>query len=284
MKTRIYYLIFPVVLGLLAACNEDEQGPADYYDQGNFLVGLDAEKIPGSGQYRSRMESGDTLYLTVSVEAPEDLEKLEITKTVNLQKDTSFGQEGMLQVAASGREFGYDFVYVPTVEDVDKLVGFSFKAITLGGQEKTSDLTAGITLSPRDNLPRRRWEWKSVLHVNNEDDPNSEAIEDCEKDNAYLFNSDGTMSLEYGSDTGAGACALDGLNVFSGWHITEDEQQFVMEKYNVFTPGIIVADTFEIKTLAVDRLELQLTVDLSELGLREEEIFLYVFEAAQRND
>ncbi len=284
MKTKIYHLIFPLILGLLVSCNEDEQGPEDYYDQGDFLVSLGAEKVPGHGQYRSRMESGDTLNLAVLVEAPEDLEKLEITKTVNLQKDPSFGQEGVLQVAASGKEFSYTFIYIPPVEDVDKLVGFSFKATTSGGKETTSDLTANISLSPRDNLPRRRWEWKSILHVNNEDDPNAEVIEDCEKDNAYLFNGDGTMSLEYGTDTGAGACAFDGLNVFSGWYITEDEQHFIMEKYNVFTPNTIVADTFRIKTLTVEKLALELTVDLSELGLREEEVFLYTFEAAQRNN
>ncbi|WP_461534099.1 hypothetical protein [Sinomicrobium sp.] len=282
MKTIVYYLVFSVAFALLSGCDEDEQTPEDYYDQGDFLIGLSAEKIPGQGQYMSRLESGDTLDLKISVKSPEDLEKLEISKTVNLQKDSSFGQDGTLQLQASGTEFDYAFVYIPTVDDVDKLVGFSFKAITLGGREKTSDLTASITLSPRDNLPRRRWEWTSILHVNNEDDPNSEVIEECEKDNAYLFNADGTMSLEYGTETGAGACALDGLNAFSKWYITEDEQHFVMEKYNVFTPDIIVADVFEIKSLTVDRIELQLTADLSELGLRDEEVFLYIFEAAPR--
>ncbi|MBC9798678.1 hypothetical protein [Sinomicrobium weinanense] len=285
MKTKTYRWLLPVILGLvLANCDEDEQGPGDYYDQGDFRITMNAEKIPGKGQYRSRLESGDTLTLRVNIESTEALEGLEVIKTVNLQVDTSFGEDGVLRVDASGTAFDYDFTYIPSVDDVDQLVGFTFKAVTAGGRETTSDLTASISLSPRDNLPRRKWEWSSILHVNNEDNPNSEVIEDCERDNAYLFNQDDSMNLDYGTDTGAGACAFDGLNEFTRWYITEDEQHFIMEKHNVFTPDVIVADTFRIETLTVDKLALELTVDLSDLGLREEEIFLYMFEAAPRDN
>ena len=113
--------------------------------------------------------------------------------------------------------------------------------------------------------------------------PNEEVINDCEKDNYYLFNADGTMSLNYGQDTGAGACNLDGLNVYDRWYISDNEEYFLMEKHNVFTPNVTVRDTFKIETLSIDQLQLEQTVDLTALGLGME-VFLYTFTPSPREN
>lgn len=288
MKRTRMFQMFGFILfisTLVIGCEtDDNQTPDDFYDQGDFTIVLDAQKTPGQGQYRTVVESSDTIIINVHVEAPEELMGLTITKTVNLEVDQSFGNQGVIQIDASGTSFDYNFVYEPSIEDVDELVGFTFKAETAGGNSHTSDLTASITLSPKDNLATKRWNWASIKHVNSLNMPNEEVINDCEKDNYYLFNADGTMSLNYGEDTAAGACAFDGLNVYDRWYISENEEYFLMEKHNVFTPDVTVVDTFKLKTLSIDKLELEQTVDLSVFGLSEEEIFLYSFNPAPRDN
>lgn len=270
---------------LIAGCEtNDSQTPEDFYDQGNFTIVLNAQKIPGQGQYRKVLESNETLEIDVHIEAPANLNGLSITKTVNLVVDESFGNQGSIDVDASGTSFEYTFTYEPSIDDVDKLVGFTFEARTSEGGTHTSDLTASITLSPKDNLVTKSWGWTSIKHVNSLNMPNEEVINDCEKDNAYLFNADESMSLQYGEDTAAGPCAFDGLNVYDRWYITDNDEYFIMEKHNVFTPDITVVDTFKLKTLSIDKLELEQTVDLSVFGLSDEEIFLYSFTPGPRGN
>ncbi len=269
---------------LIIGCDtDDSQTPDDFYDQGDFTIVLDAQKTPGQGQYRTVVESSDTINVNVHVEAPQELVVLTITKTVNLEVDESFGDQGMMQIEASGTSFDYNYTYEPSIEDVDELVGFTFEAQTTGGNSHTSDLTATITLSPKDNLVTKRWNWSTIKHVNSPNMPNEEVINDCEKDNYYLFNADGTMSLNYGQDTGAGACNLDGLNVYDRWYISDNEEYFLMEKHNVFTPNVTVRDTFKIETLSIDQLQLEQTVDLTALGLGME-VFLYTFTPSPREN
>lgn len=278
---RICFLL-SIPLFLIGCDTDVSQTPEDYFDQGNFSVVLDAQKIQGNGQYRKVVESNETLVIEVQVESPENLETLEITKTVNLAVDSSFGNQGVLEVAASGKSFNYTFTYEPSVADVDQLIGFTFRAINISGNNHTSDLTASITLSPIDNLVTKRWGWSSIRHVNSENQPNEEVIADCEKDNSFLFNADGTMSMDFGAVTATGSCAFDGLNVYDRWYISEDEQFFVMEKHNVFTPGNIEVESYKLVTLTVDQLQLELTVDLSVFGLGLE-VFLYTFKPNPRN-
>lgn len=240
---------------------------------------MDAQKSPGKGQYRTVLQSDQTLSVDVHIESKENLGSLMIHKTVNLEPDASFGNGGTIEVAATGSSFDYEFEYEPTVADVDELVGFTFTAVTASGSEETSDLTAVVTLSPMDNLLTKRWVWSSIKHVNED---NAEVINECEKDNSFLFNADGTMSIDYGVNTGTGNCGFDGLTPYANWYITEDGEYFVMEKYNVFTPDIIQEERYRIETLSVDQLQLALEVDLTVFGLGIE-TFLYTFQPEPRD-
>lgn len=270
-------ILFPLFIYI--GCDEpDEQGPEDFFDNDSFTVKLAADRNIGEGQYIRKAESGDEVDVAVTLQSASSLSELEITKTLNLEVDSTFGTNGTMTVDASGTSFEYNFHYVTDTTDVDQLVGFTFEATNAVGETEVSDLTVEVTLSPRDNLPRRRWALTSILHVNND---NEEVINECEKDNSMLLNADSTIVLDYGEDTAVGACAFDGFNIYTKWYLTEDEQQFVREYYGIFSPNVTVVETFEVKILTVEELGLELTVDLTALGLGIE-TFLYIYKAVPR--
>lgn len=281
MKSLNLFLKYGFFIGVVfafASCEPDEQGPEDFYVNDGFQVVLSAERTIGNGQYRARAESGDIVNIDVVSESKSDLTKLKITKTVNLEVDPTFGNNGIVEVGASGSRFEYSFSYAADTIDIDQLVGFTFEATNVAGEVEVSDLNLIVTLSPRDNLPRRRWALTSILHVN---EGNTEVINDCEKDNSILLNADSTMVMDYGTDTGTGSCAFDGFNVYTKWYLSEDEKTFVWEYYGIFSPDNTVVETLVVKTLTTEQLGLELTVDLTVLGLGVE-TFLYIYEARPR--
>jgi hypothetical protein len=280
MKTTVQYIkygLLSVLMTAFIACEDKEEDLSN-----DLVINLSAAPAPGQRQFRERLQSGDEVNVEVDISSRASLTGFTIAKTVNLALDPSFGDNGVLTVnPGSGTSFQYPFHYVPSVEDVDQLVGFTFKASNTNGVSQESDLTLVVTLSPRDNLTRRRWLLRSVLHVNNEEQPNKEEIKDCEKDNSMLLNEDGTMAMDYGEDTGAGDCLFDGFTVYQSWQLTEDEQFFIRKSYGIFSPDVIVTDTLKVRTLTVDRLALEEEVDLSAFGLGIE-TFLWIYDAVPR--
>lgn len=269
--------LMTVVLAF-ASCEPDEQGPEDYYDNDSFVVELSAEKTIGHGQYSAKLESGDLINVEVNIESEVALATLEITKTVNLEVDPTYGQNGARVVDISSGTSEYEFSYTADTTDVDQLVGFTFEATNVSGEVEVSDLNLIVTLSPRDNLPRRRWLLTSILHVN---EGNQEVIKECEKDNSLLLNSDSTMVFDYGTDTGSAGCDFDGFNVYTKWYLSEDEKTFTWEYYGIFSPATTVVESFEVTTLTTEVLAYEQTVDLTVLGLGIE-TFLYTYEATPR--
>lgn len=271
------YFLALAMVAILVSCEEEDNATPD-----DPQVKLSAKVAPGHNQYRERVESGDEINIDVEVTSSAGLSKFTVTKTVNLSVDSTFGENGVLTVnPGGGSSFEYPFQYVPVVEDIDELVGFTFRAENANGSASESDLTLQVTLSPRDNLTMRRWLLKSVLHVNNEEEPNKEEIKECEKDNSMLLNADSTMVMDYGSDTGQGDCMFDGFNVYTSWHLTEDEKYFIRESHGIFSPDVTVIDSFRVKTLTVDQLAMEQDVDLTVFGMGIE-TFLYVYDATPR--
>lgn len=281
---KIYKVFFKYMLFLGAGlftmgCEPDEQNPKDVYEENDgFKISLAADRALGKGQYRQRAEMyRDTLRIDVQIVAPSELAELKITKTINLETDERYGTNGTMVVDASGTSFNYEFVYPPDTSDVDQLVGFTFEAVTLNGDSEISDLTAVVTLNPRDNITRKRWNLTSIKHVNNN---NEEVIKECEANNSMLLNADSTMVMDYGPDQGAPGCDFDGFNIYTKWYFTDDHQKFVQEYYGLFDPTP-KADTFAVATFTVEALALEQTVDLTELGLGVE-TFLYLYEAGPK--
>lgn len=271
-----YFLLLIVSVVLFSQCDEDDDVVTD-----NPMIEMNASKLYGHGQYQLKTESGDNVNITLTISSTSALKSMKVKKTKNLNVDKTFGENGEELVFSSLSEssYIYNFEYTPSVDDIDLLIGFTFTVENENGQVKESDLSLVVTLSPRDNLPRRRWVFKSKLWVTDPDNPNSEDLADCEKDNSMLLSEDGSITIDYGTDTGAGACLFDGFNVYTNWNLSDDEKTFTRTYYGIFSPDDIVTEVFEVKTLTVDKLELEQTLDLTAFGLGAEEKYLFIYEA-----
>jgi hypothetical protein len=259
----------------LISCEEDYETDAD--DAAIPLThSVEQIKAPGRGQYKLRTLSGDEMEVVAHFADITPLKSFTITKTVNLAVDETYGINGVLTVDPSAASTDYRFKYTPSEKDVDQLVGFTFRAEGTNGTQITSDLELAVTLSPRDNLPRRKWLLKSKIWV---DGGNVSDIKDCEKDNYFLFNIDKTMSLNYGTNTGSAGCDFDGFNVYDTWSLSEDEKVFTMVLHSIFSPDNPQTETYRVKTLTTEKLELEIDYDLTVFGLGPEETFLYEYVA-----
>ncbi len=266
-------LLLTVVMG----CDEEKQGPQDFFDNDGFKVELAADKAIGHGQYVLKSESGQKVTVKVNVESPSGLTGFVIRKTKNLIPDPTFGTSGEMTISTSGNSFAYDFVYNTISSDVDQLIGFEFEAVNASGNKEVSDLKMQVTLSPRDNIPQKKWSLTSILQLT---DKNKEVINDCEKDNAILFNQDGTMVYLYGKDTATGSCQFDGFNLYDKWSLSEDEKTFTISYQGLFNPATTV-DSYKVQSLTTEELKLELEVDLTVFGLGVER-FLYTYKAGPK--
>jgi len=276
MKRYRLFILYSLVVAMVSiSCQDDYES-----NSRNLAISLTAAgqniKSPGQGQYRLQVESTHQASVTAQV-ASSELRALTITKTVNLQKDGSYGSGGTTAVDLSTFSTGYIFAYTPPVEEVDQLVGFTFQGEYKDGSVLTSDLKLVVTLSPKDNLPRRKWLLDSKVWVT---DNNSENIKDCEKDDYYFFHADATMKIDYGASDGG--CELAPLNVYDHWELSEDEKTFKMYHHPAGDESNIQVDEFQVNTLAQDKLELQISFDLSWLGLSTNEVFIYKFKAVNK--
>ncbi len=271
------YAAVLTALAIFSGCSEEEDQPDQSID-----ITLSAEDLETSspGEYRYQVESGNEVNISARIQSTVGLSSMVITKTVNNIIDESYGTNGTATVDVSGNEASFDFAYTPSVDDVDQLVGFNFKGTNSNGAMKEIDLQLVVTLSPIDNLPRRRWLLTSVFHVNQDE----EAIKDCEKDNSMLLNEDGSMVFDFGPDTAQGDCAFDGFTVYNKWYITEEDgvQYFNREGYGIFAPETIVVDTYKIVGLTTEKMEMEQTMDLSDFGESTEETFIFTYVAMPR--
>jgi hypothetical protein len=271
-RQLIIYGFVAVTAAFFASCEEDTETDAD-----DLAIPLTADarniKAPGKGQYRLSTISAENVAVKAEIPSSE-VKSFTITKKVNLVADPQFGQNGVLTVSPSSFSSEYVFNYTATTTDVDQLVGFTFRVEKNDGSVQESDLTLVVTLSPRDNLPRRKWELKSLLWVTGD---NLEAIQDCEKDNYYLFNTDKTLSLKYGAKACTAGC--DGCWVEDTWELSDDEKTFTIKLHNVFAPDQTRTDVYRVKTLTTEKLELEIDYDFGAPTL---DTFLYVYAAAPR--
>lgn len=270
-RQYIYCLLF-----LIVAISCDDNYESDASNPGLPLTSDVDIKAPGRGQYSLHALSGEDV--TVKATLPAGVTSLTITKKVNLENDIAFGSNGVLTPTVSGSE--YQFIYTPVESDIDQLVGFTFTGKGSDGSEVSSDLTLIVTLSPRDNIPKRKWAFKSKIWVTQGD---AENIKSCETDDVWYFNADGSVTVDYGTDTAAGDCAFDGFNAYDSWELSEDETTFTLVYHNIFS-GAVTTDVYTVSKLTVDALELQIDIDLSWLDptLSDHERFVYKYAAERK--
>lgn len=275
LNKKIGSLILVALVALFGvlACDDNDYAS----DAGNMALPLTVAdtsvQAPGYGQYKVRVLSGTEVNIGLDLSGLSSVSSLKVTKTVNAEVDDSFGNGGTLELSASGNMGQY--TYTSLVEDVDQLIGLTFTAVGQNGTEISSDLTLIVTVSPRDNIPRKKWAWTSKVWV---DGGNAPDLKDCEKDNYFYFNADSTITIDYGPNTAAGDCVFDGFTVYDKWYLTEDEQFFVIESHGLFDPTPVV-ETYRVEEFDTEVIKMSIDLDLSVFGLSSEETFLYEYSA-----
>lgn len=287
MKTRKYpvmkkissacLLVLVVAMGIIACDDSDYQ--SDAANPGLPLTVADTSvQAPGYAQYKLRALSGTEVTIGVDLSALSTVSSLTVTKTVNAAPDASFGTNGTQDLSVNNGASSFNFTYTTLVSDVDQLIGLTFKATDQNGTSISSDLTLIVEVSPRDNIPTKKWAWTDKVWV---DGGNAPDLKDCEKDNFFYFNADSTITVDYGANTAAGDCAFDGFTVYDKWYLTEDEQFFVIESHGLFDPTPVV-ETYRVEKLTTEVMQLSIDLDLSFFGLSAEETFMYEYSARQK--
>jgi hypothetical protein len=239
----------------------------DKIDPTQPVITLSSDKFLG--------KSGQDMSVTVSVNAPNGITAFLITKGVNLKTDSSFGENGVMKIAASGNSFTYEFKYTLDPNEVDKLVGFNFRVEDSKGLSAEKDFTLNTTVSGAQLLYTYRWNLKSKMWMKTVPEEN---ISDCEKDDSYLFNRDSSMVYDYGLK----GCTFDGFNVYTKWTLSPDEKELTITYNSVFDPSKITNDKYRVITLTKDKLVMDITYDLSVFGASDHELFVFTYEATPK--
>lgn len=252
-----------VVMFLFSSCKKE-----DKIDPSQPKITLSSDQFLG--------KTGQELIVTVNVDAPNGIADFEISKGVNLKIDSTYGTNGVMKIAsATGNSFTYTFKYILDPNEVDKLVGFNFRVKDSKGLSSEKDFTLNTTVSGAQLLYTYRWTLKSKIWVKPVPEEN---IENCAKDDSYLFNRDSTMSYDYG----AVACTFDGFNVYDKWSLSPDEKELSITYHGVFNPDQITTDKYTITTLTKDKLVMQIYYDLSIFGAGENELFIFTYEGSPK--
>ena len=260
---HLFTIVAMVVTFIFSSCKKEET-----IDPSQPKITLSSYSLLG--------KSGQELSVTVSLNAPNGIVALYITKGVNLKTDSSFGTNGKMKIAtASGNNFEYVFKYILRPEEVDKLVGFNFRVEDTKGLSAEKDFTLNTTVSGAQLLYTYRWNLRSKVWMKVVPEEN---IQQCEKDESYLFNRDSTMSINYGTVP----CTFDGFNVYDKWSLTPDEKELTITYHSVFNPAKITNDKYTVVSLTKDKLVMTISYDLSVFGLTANEVFEFTYEATPR--
>lgn len=263
---RPFSLILAIcIMGIstLTSCEKDKGDP------NQPVLRLTPEKVTG--------KSGRTVEATLFIQAPNGPGKITMYKTVNLQRDNSFGGTGTItaQPQNTGDDtYVYTFTYQLQDDEVDQLVGINFRFEDSKGLAEEKDLTVSTTTSGQQIIYGRRWMLKSRLWTSVS--PAVEDMQDCEKDNVFIWRSDSTYTVNFGT----AACTFDGFNVFDRWELSEDEKTLTQEYYSLFDPSNRTVETYKVRSLSSERMVLEQLIDLTIFGLTDKEVFVSTYEPA----
>ena len=219
-------------------------------------------------------KSGFPVSTTLSGTVQNGVKNFYISKTVNLKVDSSWGTNGVLTVTDFSGQNSFDYAFNYTLQDdeVDKLVGFNYRIEDEKGKAAEKDLTVNTIASGAQIIASHPWKITSKFWET--DDPPSENLQDCEKDNFFTYKRDSTILLNYG----AAGCLFDGLNIYDKWSLTEDEKTFTQTYHSVFDPSKVTTEVYNVISLTKDKWVMQITYDLSVFGLSDKELFTFTLE------
>lgn len=207
---------------------------------------------------------GETATVTATIVAPEGLKSLTITKYLGTTVDATYGTNGSKTVTHESHTETYEL----NEEGLDTPVRFKFEATDNKDQVSSADFIITTEASVSYLLTKYNWQWKSKLGKCLDSDPESEQILDCEKDNVYSFNADGTYTLDYGAITGmgGGTCDFDGFRVPTTWSLNAEETQLTILAVNAFDPNDVQTEVYNITDASNTSMKSTQTIDLTVFG------------------
>lgn len=253
------------LLGLimLASCEKEKTDP------NTPVLKLTPDNVTG--------KSGRTVEATLYISSPSGPGTVSLYKTINLQRDNSFGGSGTITaipVSVGGNNYEYHFSYQLLGDEVDKLVGINFRFEDNEGRAAEKDLTLNTTTSGQQIMYSRQWNLKSRMWTSVT--PAVQDMQDCEKDNIFIWRADSTYTVNFGTLP----CTFDGFNVFDRWELSPDEKTLTQEYYSIFDPSNRTRETYTVRSLSRDRIVLEQLIDLTVFGLSDKEVFVSTFEPA----
>ena len=219
-------------------------------------------------------KSGQQAQANLDIVAPNGVSKLIITKTINLVPDTAFGTISVTPESTGDNAYHYTFVYTYQPEEVDKLVGINFHLEDSKGNVAEKDLTVNTIASGAQIIYSH--DWKLISKFWETADPPAENIQDCEKDNIYSYNSDGTIPTP---NYGANGCLFDGFNIFDRWSLSDDEKIFTQTYHSAFDTTKVTTEVYNVRSLTSSQWVMDITVDLTAFGLSDHEKFIYTYQS-----
>lgn len=258
MKANLKTIVLFLVAIFIYGCSSDT-------DISSVILKLTPDKVQG--------KSGQSITATLNIDAINGLDKVVIYKTINLIKDETFGDVVVTPELVKDNEYVYIFDYELSPNEVEKLVGFNFHVVDKNGNFAEKDLTVNTVMSGWQTIFTRKWKLDSRMWTTVS--PEVEDIKNCEKDDVYTFNQDGTYDIDFG----ALACDFDGFNVYDSWELSEDEKTFTLVYHSIFDPSNITTDVYKVKMISSEKFVIWITMDLTIFGLTDKEVFESTFEA-----
>lgn len=259
MKMVAFFLV--AIIFCAISCKKDSTPDASLP-----VISISTDRITG--------KAAQPVVITVTMSAPVGIESLLITKGLNLVTDSSFGINGILNAAVSfgsGANAVYEFSYIVDSMDLDKLVGFNFKLTDQEGRSAEKDLTLTAETSGALTIYSFKWDYTSRKIVS----INFEAIENCEKDNIFMYRKDSSAVLDYGLS----ACTSDSSITYFKWALSNDETRFTQWYYPKGFPDSVKTEVYSVIALTNKKLTLEKTEDLTGFGLSDVERVQYSYNA-----
>jgi hypothetical protein len=203
------YLPFLTVILVLVCCKK-EPAPIPFAP----IITLGAKTFEG------KVYDMDTV--TVAVNAPGGLKYLKISKFIGSKVDSTFGTAGVLTL------FQHDYKLILTFDSahLKDTIFYNMIAEDSLGRTGTDQLVITTVPSPLYYLKHYNWLWTSRIGQcgTGMGDTLAERIQDCEKDNLFVFSKDSTLLL----NNGALSCPTDGSISYVAFHLSTDQTQLTL--------------------------------------------------------
>ncbi len=213
MKNNLMWALSLIIMGsllMLSACGDDEKDPVAP------VLSIDTPEFTG--------DIGDQVTATISGELDGEFVSLTITKYIGADVDATYGTGGSTEVTTG---LPYTFNYTLGVDGILQAVRFNFLVTDANGLTDDVNLIITTELTRSGLIVAFNWQYSSLLFdADGDGTAELESIQDCEKDNIFNFESDGTMGIDHGALTGSGggSCDFDDAVDYTRWEFDANEE------------------------------------------------------------